>query len=102
VDLILQKHQKGKIILNNNNNNNYFLRKTVLGFVASLNSTYGKYHTECRIQNSEDNINTSLCLCIKRSIYAFIQTSGFPPRKIILFRAGVSDTQTYKKKLISL
>jgi aubergine len=69
-------------------------KKSVLGFVASLDKYVGKYYTGSVSQGEKQEIAFSIEKLFQEAIQAFIKANKIPPKKIIVYRDAVSEGQS--------
>ncbi|XP_047616467.1 piwi-like protein 2 [Phacochoerus africanus] len=67
--------------------------RSVVGFVASINLTLTKWHSQVVFQMPHQEIVDSLKLCLVGSLKKFYQVNHCLPEKIVVYRDGVSDGQ---------
>ncbi|EZA53661.1 hypothetical protein DMN91_008315 [Ooceraea biroi] len=67
------------------------LKKSVAGFVASLDTQLTKWHSRVCIQASRQELVDMLQMCLVAAINAFHKHNGCNPDRIIIFRDGVGD-----------
>ncbi|XP_018372440.1 PREDICTED: piwi-like protein 1 [Trachymyrmex cornetzi] len=66
-------------------------RKSVAGFIASLDSQLTKWHSRICMQASKQELVDMLQVCLTSAINAFHKHNGCNPERIIIYRDGVGD-----------
>ena len=69
-------------------------KKSVLGFVASLDKYVGKYYSASVSQGEKQEIAFSIEKLFQEAITTFISENKVGPKKIIVYRDAVSDGQS--------
>ncbi|XP_009996166.1 PREDICTED: LOW QUALITY PROTEIN: piwi-like protein 2 [Chaetura pelagica] len=67
--------------------------RSVIGFVASMNHVLTKWYSRVVFQLPHQEIADSLRLCLIDALQHFHQVNHYLPRKIVVYRDGVSDGQ---------
>ncbi|KAM9215701.1 piwi-like protein 2 [Leptosomus discolor] len=67
--------------------------RSVIGFVASMNQVLTKWYSRVVFQMPHQEIADSLRLCLADALQRFHEMNHFLPKKIVLYRDGVSDSQ---------
>uniref|UniRef100_A0A8D2LAP3 Piwi like RNA-mediated gene silencing 2 n=1 Tax=Varanus komodoensis TaxID=61221 RepID=A0A8D2LAP3_VARKO len=68
-------------------------RRSVVGFVASINHTLTKWYSRVVFQMPHQEIVDSLKVCLVGSLQKFHEVNHCLPEKIVVYRDGVSDGQ---------
>ncbi|XP_067134684.1 piwi-like protein Ago3 isoform X2 [Centruroides vittatus] len=68
-------------------------RRSVLGFVASLNQTVTRWFSMAKFQQKGQELGDYLKICLLSALRKYYQVNHFLPNKIFIFRDGVSDGQ---------
>ncbi|KAG5326523.1 AGO3 protein, partial [Acromyrmex heyeri] len=66
-------------------------RKSVAGFIASLDTQLTKWHSRICMQASKQELVDMLQVCLTSAINAFYKYNGCNPERIIIYRDGVGD-----------
>ncbi|XP_018355281.1 PREDICTED: protein argonaute-3 [Trachymyrmex septentrionalis] len=66
-------------------------RKSVAGFIASLDTQLTKWHSRICMQASKQELVDMLQVCLTSAINAFHKYNGCNPERIIIYRDGVGD-----------
>lgn len=66
-------------------------KKSVAGFVASLDTQLTKWHSKVCMQASKQELVDMLQVCLASAIAAFQKHNGCSPERIIIYRDGVGD-----------
>ncbi|XP_018396706.1 PREDICTED: piwi-like protein 1 [Cyphomyrmex costatus] len=66
-------------------------RKSVAGFIASLDNQLTKWHSRICMQASRQELVDMLQVCLTSAINAFYKYNGCNPERIIIYRDGVGD-----------
>ncbi|XP_061205616.1 piwi-like protein 2 [Neopsephotus bourkii] len=67
--------------------------RSVIGFVASMNHVLTRWYSRVVFQMPQQEIADSLRLCLADALQHFHEMNHCLPRKIVLFRDGVADSQ---------
>ncbi|XP_057268584.1 piwi-like protein 2 [Pezoporus wallicus] len=67
--------------------------RSVIGFVASMNQVLTRWYSRVVFQMPNQEIADSLRLCLADALQHFHEMNHCLPRKIVVFRDGVSDSQ---------
>ncbi|XP_010147022.1 PREDICTED: piwi-like protein 2, partial [Eurypyga helias] len=67
--------------------------RSVFGFVASMNQVLTKWYSRVVFQMPHQEIADSLRLCLADALEHFHEMNHCLPRKIVVYRDGVSDSQ---------
>uniref|UniRef100_A0A8V5H5M1 Piwi-like protein 2 n=1 Tax=Melopsittacus undulatus TaxID=13146 RepID=A0A8V5H5M1_MELUD len=67
--------------------------RSVIGFVASMNPILTRWYSRVVFQMPHQEIADSLRLCLADALQHFHEMNHCLPRKIVVFRDGVSDSQ---------
>ncbi|XP_075300918.1 piwi-like protein 2 [Opisthocomus hoazin] len=67
--------------------------RSVVGFVASMNHVLTKWYSRVVFQMPHQEIADSLRLCLANALQRFHEMNHCLPRKIVVYRDGVSDSQ---------
>ncbi|XP_065515119.1 piwi-like protein 2 isoform X2 [Lathamus discolor] len=67
--------------------------RSVIGFVASMNPVLTRWYSRVVFQMPHQEIADSLRLCLADALQHFHEMNHCLPRKIVVFRDGVSDSQ---------
>ncbi|KAM9252529.1 piwi-like protein 2 [Cariama cristata] len=67
--------------------------RSVIGFVASMNHILTKWYSRVVFQMPHQEIADSLRLCLADALEHFHEMNHCLPRKIVMYRDGVSDSQ---------
>ncbi|XP_018059690.1 PREDICTED: protein argonaute-3 [Atta colombica] len=66
-------------------------RKSVAGFIASLDTRLTKWHSRIYMQASKQELVDMLQVCLTSAINAFHKYNGCNPERIMIYRDGVGD-----------
>ncbi|GAB1865325.1 Piwi-like protein 1 [Camponotus japonicus] len=66
-------------------------KKSVAGFVASLDTQLSKWHSRICMQASKQELVDMLQVCLTSAINAYQKHNGCSPERIIIYRDGVGD-----------
>ncbi|XP_040545319.1 piwi-like protein 2 [Gallus gallus] len=67
--------------------------RSVIGFVASTNQVLTKWYSRVVFQLPQQEIADSLRLCLANALQQFHEMNHCLPKKIVVYRDGVSDSQ---------
>jgi len=67
--------------------------KSVVGMVASLDDTFGKYLSDFFVQDRGKEIAKDLGVFVRRALEKYKKKRGFYPKNVIILRDGVGDGQ---------
>ncbi|KAM8794537.1 piwi-like protein 2 [Eudromia elegans] len=67
--------------------------RSVIGFVASTNQVLTRWYSRVVFQMPHQEIADSLRLCLADALQRFHEVNHCLPKKIVIYRDGVSDTQ---------
>ncbi|XP_075424811.1 piwi-like protein 1 isoform X1 [Ascaphus truei] len=68
-------------------------RKSIAGFVASLNQGMTRWFSRCVIQDQKQEIVDGLKVCMQAALKAWFTWNNTLPARIIIYRDGVGDGQ---------
>nr|XP_005889912.1 PREDICTED: piwi-like protein 3 [Bos mutus] len=68
-------------------------RKSVAGFVASIDPDLTRWFSQCIIQESGQELVKGLTTCLYTALKLWSEQNSSPPRSIIVYRDGVGDGQ---------
>ncbi|XP_063807045.1 piwi-like protein 1 isoform X2 [Pseudophryne corroboree] len=68
-------------------------RRSIAGFVASMNKGMTRWFSRCVIQDQKQEIVDGLKVCMQASLHAWYKCNGTLPARIVIYRDGVGDGQ---------
>nr|XP_042090675.1 piwi-like protein 3 isoform X3 [Ovis aries] len=68
-------------------------RKSVAGFVASIDPDLTRWFSECIIQQSGQELVKGLTTCLYTALKLWCEQNSSPPHSVIVYRDGVGDGQ---------
>ncbi|KAM6235125.1 piwi-like protein 2 [Porphyrio hochstetteri] len=66
---------------------------SAVGFVASMNQTLTKWYSRVVLQMPHQELAESLQVCLSYTLQQFYKENHYLPKKVIVYRDGVSDSQ---------
>lgn len=70
-----------------------FARRSITGFVASMNSHLTRWYSRVAIQGQQQEIIDGLKLCLLASIKKYHEVNSTLPERVLVYRDGVGDGQ---------
>ncbi|XP_075119109.1 piwi-like protein 1 [Leptodactylus fuscus] len=68
-------------------------KRSIAGFVASMNKNMTRWFSRCVVQDQRQEIVDGLKVCLQASLHAWYKCNGGLPNRIIIYRDGVGDGQ---------
>lgn len=68
-------------------------RRSIAGFVASMNKQMTRWFSRCVVQDQRQEIVDGLKVCLQAALHAWYKITGGLPNRIIIYRDGVGDGQ---------
>ncbi|XP_075705350.1 piwi-like protein 1 [Rhinoderma darwinii] len=68
-------------------------KRSIAGFVASMNKGMTRWFSRCVVQDQKQEIVDGLKVCMQAALHAWFKSNGALPNRIIIYRDGVGDGQ---------
>ncbi|XP_069825609.1 piwi-like protein 1 [Dendropsophus ebraccatus] len=68
-------------------------KRSIAGFVASMNKGMTRWFSRCVVQDQKQEIVDGLKVCMQAALHAWYKSNGTLPNRIIIYRDGVGDGQ---------
>ncbi|XP_066444447.1 piwi-like protein 1 [Eleutherodactylus coqui] len=68
-------------------------KRSIAGFVASMNKGMTRWFSRCVVQDQKQEIVDGLKVCMQAALHTWYKCNGTLPNRIIIYRDGVGDGQ---------